>query len=149
IVRLPGSFRDLGRARTSPRPFRDVELQFGRGGGSTQVIMIAPLRRSTRRPRRRYNGMRDASVRRPGYCGLRSVPRRKDIPRMTPATTTRRRFLGRGAGALGLLAGLGGRPGRLLAAGPLQGAPAAPASAEPLIARGVAFLRPRQDAKGG
>jgi squalene-hopene/tetraprenyl-beta-curcumene cyclase len=68
---------------------------------------------------------------------------------MTPATTTRRRFLGRGAQALGLLAGLGGRPARLLAAGPSQGAPAEAATAEKLIARGVAFLRPRQDAKGG
>jgi squalene-hopene/tetraprenyl-beta-curcumene cyclase len=68
---------------------------------------------------------------------------------MTPATTTRRRFLGRGAQALGLLAGLGGRPARLLADGPSQGAPAEAATAEKLIARGVAFLRPRQDAKGG
>src|SRR5436305_173441 len=69
---------------------------------------------------------------------------------MTPATTTRRRFLGRGAGALGLLAGLGGQPGPVRADDePSKGASAEAASAEKLIARGVAFLRPRQDARGG
>jgi squalene-hopene/tetraprenyl-beta-curcumene cyclase len=68
---------------------------------------------------------------------------------MTRATTTRRRFLGRGAQTLGLLTCLGGRPDRLLAADdPAQGA-ADPDSAAKLIARGVTFLRPRQDAKGG
>ncbi len=61
---------------------------------------------------------------------------------MTRETTTRRRFLGRGAQTLGLLACVGGRPDRLLAADDA-------ASAANLIARGVAFLRPRQDAKGG
>lgn len=69
---------------------------------------------------------------------------------MMPATTTRRRFLGRGAQALGLLAGLGSRPGPILGADdPQKGAAGDPASADKLIARGVAFLRPRQDAKGG
>lgn len=65
---------------------------------------------------------------------------------MTPAHTNRRRFLGRGARGLGLFAAISARPGRLLAADE----PAKEmATAEPLIARGVAFLRPRQDAKGG
>ncbi len=71
---------------------------------------------------------------------------------MTPATTTRRRFLGRGAQTLGGMALLGGRPARTLAGddpAKAQGAAAEPASAAKLIDRGVAFLRPRQDAKGG
>ena len=69
---------------------------------------------------------------------------------MTPATTTRRRFLGRGAQTVGLLAGLGGGLGRILAAdAPPRGTSADPASADTLLARGVTFLRPRQDAKGG
>jgi squalene-hopene/tetraprenyl-beta-curcumene cyclase len=69
---------------------------------------------------------------------------------MTPASTTRRRFLGGGAQALGLLTCIAGRPGRVLAGGaPPQEAASGPASAETLIARGVTFLRPRQDAKGG
>jgi squalene-hopene/tetraprenyl-beta-curcumene cyclase len=61
---------------------------------------------------------------------------------MTRATSTRRLFLGRGVKTLGLLTCVGGRPDRLLAADDA-------ASAANLIARGVAFLRPRQDAKGG
>ena len=65
---------------------------------------------------------------------------------MTPDKTTRRRFLGRGARGLGVLAAISARPAALLAAdGPAKEAE----GAEPLIARGVAFLRPRQDEKGG
>ena len=68
---------------------------------------------------------------------------------MTRKTTTRRRFLARGAQTLGLLAFMGGRPVRILADdGPVKDA-ADPATATKLIDRGVAFLRPRQDAKGG
>lgn len=62
---------------------------------------------------------------------------------MRPAKSTRRRFLSRGAQGLGMLAAISASPGALLAAdSPAQGA-------EALIARGVAFLRPRQDEKGG
>jgi squalene-hopene/tetraprenyl-beta-curcumene cyclase len=68
---------------------------------------------------------------------------------MMPATTTRRRFLERGAQAAGWLAAMGGGPGRILAAGPPQGTSADPASADKVLARGVTFLRPRQDVKGG
>jgi squalene-hopene/tetraprenyl-beta-curcumene cyclase len=69
---------------------------------------------------------------------------------MTTATTTRRRFLGRGAQTLGLLAYLGGRSQPTLAADdPAKGSASEPAAAEKLIARGVTFLRPRQDSKGG
>jgi squalene-hopene/tetraprenyl-beta-curcumene cyclase len=56
-----------------------------------------------------------------------------------PSTTTRRQFLGRGAGALGILA-LGGRPGPSRA----DDAP----SAEALSRKAVAFLRRRQEADG-
>jgi squalene-hopene/tetraprenyl-beta-curcumene cyclase len=67
---------------------------------------------------------------------------------MTPANTTRRRFLGRGAQTLGLLALLDGRPAAALADdGQAKAGDAA--SAATLIDRGVTFLRPRQDAKGG
>jgi squalene-hopene/tetraprenyl-beta-curcumene cyclase len=45
---------------------------------------------------------------------------------------------------------MGGRPDRLLADdNPAKGPAGDPTSAEKLIARGVTFLRPRQDAKGG
>ncbi|HWE37057.1 MAG TPA: prenyltransferase/squalene oxidase repeat-containing protein [Isosphaeraceae bacterium] len=57
-----------------------------------------------------------------------------------PDTTSRRRFLGHGAGVLGLLAA-SGRLGRA------QGS--AQASAEPLITKAVAFLKPRQGDDGG
>jgi squalene-hopene/tetraprenyl-beta-curcumene cyclase len=56
-----------------------------------------------------------------------------------PSTTTRRHFLGRGAGALGILA-LGGRPGP----GRADEAP----SAEALSRKAVAFLRRRQEPDG-
>lgn len=65
---------------------------------------------------------------------------------MSLASTTRRRFLGHGAQALGLAAALGGRPIAILADEP---ASKDSASADQLIARGVNFLRPRQDDKGG
>jgi squalene-hopene/tetraprenyl-beta-curcumene cyclase len=69
---------------------------------------------------------------------------------MTSATTSRRRFLGRGAQTLGLLAWMGGRPDRSLAADDAaRGAAPGPESSARLIERGIAFLRPRQDAKGG
>jgi squalene-hopene/tetraprenyl-beta-curcumene cyclase len=68
---------------------------------------------------------------------------------MSPSTTTRRRFLGRGAKGLGLLAFLGGRTTRTLADDGRANGAADPASAATLIDRGVAFLRPRQDTKGG
>jgi squalene-hopene/tetraprenyl-beta-curcumene cyclase len=68
---------------------------------------------------------------------------------MSPSTTTRRRFLGRGAQGLGLLAFLGGRPAWTLADDGRASGAADPASAAMLIDRGVAFLRQRQDAKGG
>jgi squalene-hopene/tetraprenyl-beta-curcumene cyclase len=68
---------------------------------------------------------------------------------MTPANTTRRRFLGRGAQTLGLMACAGARPAwGLVDDGPAKGPASEPAAAK-LIERGVAFLRPRQDAKGG
>ncbi len=66
------------------------------------------------------------------------------------ATTTRRRFLGHGMQSLGLLAWAGRRPAR--ADGADDAAKAAGSSVESartLTERGVAFLRPRQDAKGG
>ena len=51
---------------------------------------------------------------------------------------------------MGLLACTAARPGRILAdEPPAKGASAGTASAEELLARGVAFLRPRQDARGG
>ena len=65
-------------------------------------------------------------------------------------TPSRRRFLGQGAQALGLLAWVGRHS--VLAEATDEGAKAvAPTleSAAKLIERGVAFLRPRQDAKGG
>ena len=69
---------------------------------------------------------------------------------MTSATTSRRRFLSRGTQALGCLAWMGSRPDRSFGAfGAAQGAAPHPETAARLIERGVAFLRPRQDAKGG
>ncbi len=62
---------------------------------------------------------------------------------MRPARSTRRRFLSRGTQGLGVLAAISASPGVLLAAD------SPTLEAEPLIARGVAFLRPRQDEKGG
>ncbi len=56
------------------------------------------------------------------------------------STTTRRRFLGRSVQGLGLLA-LAVRPGSTRAA--------EPPAAEELVGKAVAFLRPRQDARGG
>jgi squalene-hopene/tetraprenyl-beta-curcumene cyclase len=68
---------------------------------------------------------------------------------MTPAITTRRRFLGRGAHVLGLAALMGGRPLRAPADDGQTREGADAAAAPKLIGRGVTFLRPRQDAKGG
>jgi squalene-hopene/tetraprenyl-beta-curcumene cyclase len=66
------------------------------------------------------------------------------------STTSRRRFLGRGAQTLGLLAWMRGRPERALGAyDGAKTAASASASAAKLIERGIAFLRPRQDGKGG
>jgi squalene-hopene/tetraprenyl-beta-curcumene cyclase len=64
--------------------------------------------------------------------------------------TSRRRFLEHAAGTLGLLAWAGWRPAGAFARwdDSKETDPAA-ASAVKLIERGVAFLRPRQDAKGG
>ncbi|QEH32173.1 Prenyltransferase and squalene oxidase repeat protein [Aquisphaera giovannonii] len=70
---------------------------------------------------------------------------------MSPQSTSRREFLGRGLAASGLAAaaaGLGPSP-RASAAAPQQPAGTAAPAAGPLIDRAVAFLRPRQDAKGG
>jgi squalene-hopene/tetraprenyl-beta-curcumene cyclase len=66
--------------------------------------------------------------------------------------TSRRRFLARGAQTLGLLAWMGSRPDEGFGADDddrAQGAAADAESATRLIERGVAFLRGRQDAKGG
>jgi squalene-hopene/tetraprenyl-beta-curcumene cyclase len=69
---------------------------------------------------------------------------------MTSDTTSRRRFIGHGAKTLGLLAWMGSRPNFALAADdPTKGVSTDSASASRLIERGIAFLRPRQDAKGG
>ena len=65
------------------------------------------------------------------------------------ATTSRRRFLGHGMQSLGLLACVGRRPAR--AEGSDDAAKAAGSSSESartLTERAVAFLRPRQDARG-
>ena len=65
-------------------------------------------------------------------------------------TPSRRRFLGQGVQALGLLAWVGASSA--LANGTDEAAKAAAPTSESaakLIERGVAFLRPRQDAKGG
>src|SRR5271169_3880115 len=71
--------------------------------------------------------------------------------RTMSATTSRRWFLGQGAQTLGLLAWMGRQPA--LAEGTDEtakkaGTPTSKSTAK-LIERGVAFLRPRQDAKGG
>jgi len=66
------------------------------------------------------------------------------------APNSRRRFLGHGMQSLGLLAWVGLKPAR--AQGADDAAKAAGSSSESartLTERGVAFLRPRQDAKGG
>jgi squalene-hopene/tetraprenyl-beta-curcumene cyclase len=69
---------------------------------------------------------------------------------MTSSATSRRQFLGHGAQALGLLAWTGGHPDRAFAIeDPAKSAASGSASASNLIERGIAFLRPRQDAKGG
>src|SRR3954451_19384954 len=64
--------------------------------------------------------------------------------RMNHETTSRRRFLGQGVAGLGILGYLGGSPTVLHA----RFQSAAPGVAA-LVDRGVKFLRPRQDAKGG
>jgi len=66
------------------------------------------------------------------------------------AHSSRRRFLGQSAKTLGLLACAGYQPARAQQAGakPKAG-PSSSVSADTLTERGVAFLRPRQDAKGG
>ena len=63
-----------------------------------------------------------------------------------PSPTSRRRFFGQGAGALGLLAAAGG--GRI-AAGADEAATAPSPSIDATIARGAAFLKPRQGEDGG
>jgi squalene-hopene/tetraprenyl-beta-curcumene cyclase len=69
---------------------------------------------------------------------------------MTFGTTSRRRFLECGASGLGFLAWASSGPdGTALADVDAGRAPAGPAEATRLIERGIAFLRPRQDAKGG
>ena len=62
-------------------------------------------------------------------------------------TTSRRRFLGQGVQTLGLLAWMGRH--RAMAQGRDETAKATAPTSAKLIERGVAFLRPRQDAKGG
>jgi squalene-hopene/tetraprenyl-beta-curcumene cyclase len=61
--------------------------------------------------------------------------------------TSRREFLGQGVPALGLMAWAGSRPATIWAAD--DAGPATQDSARKLTERGIAFLRPRQDAKGG
>ncbi len=62
-------------------------------------------------------------------------------------TTSRRRFLGRGVQSLGLFAWMGRQS--LRADDAAKSSPPTSDSPAKLIERGVAFLRPRQDAKGG
>ncbi len=64
---------------------------------------------------------------------------------MTWTSSSRRHFLRYGTGFLGIAGGLGATASAL---GAIQVPAHAPTSAE-LIEKGVAFLRPRQDAKGG
>jgi squalene-hopene/tetraprenyl-beta-curcumene cyclase len=64
-------------------------------------------------------------------------------------TTSRRRFLGRGAQTLGLLAWMGGRSVPAAAMDDASQTSSTVPSAAKLTERGIAFLRPRQDAKGG
>jgi squalene-hopene/tetraprenyl-beta-curcumene cyclase len=66
-----------------------------------------------------------------------------------PAMSSRRRFLGHSMQSLGLLAGMGGRPARALGTDDASLAASISESARKLTERGIAFLRPRQDAKGG
>ena len=67
-----------------------------------------------------------------------------------PATTSRREFLGQGVQALGLLAWAGYQPAAALATDDVaKDATSTADSARILTERGIAFLRPRQDAKGG
>ncbi len=67
-----------------------------------------------------------------------------------PATTSRREFLGHGVQALGLLAWAGHQPAQALAEDDVAKSAASTSdSARKLTERGIAFLRPRQDAKGG
>ena len=67
-----------------------------------------------------------------------------------PATTSRREFLGQGVQALGLLAWAGQQPAAALATDEVAKADTSTSdSARKLTERGIAFLRPRQDAKGG
>jgi squalene-hopene/tetraprenyl-beta-curcumene cyclase len=69
---------------------------------------------------------------------------------MMSATSSRREFLGQGAQVAGLLACASGLPGMTLAADDVtKDAGLTSESARKLVERGVAFLRPRQDAKGG
>jgi squalene-hopene/tetraprenyl-beta-curcumene cyclase len=69
---------------------------------------------------------------------------------MMSAKSARREFLGHGVSALGLLAWAGHQPGIASAADDAaKGGATASELARKLTDRGVAFLRPRQDAKGG
>jgi squalene-hopene/tetraprenyl-beta-curcumene cyclase len=70
--------------------------------------------------------------------------------RMMSQTTSRRWFLGQGVQTLGLLAWMGRRSAIAQAADNAANSTApTPETTAKLIERGVAFLRPRQDAKGG
>ena len=67
-----------------------------------------------------------------------------------PATTSRREFLGQGVQTLGLLALAGQQSSQALAADDVaKSVTSTTESARKLTERGIAFLRPRQDAKGG
>jgi squalene-hopene/tetraprenyl-beta-curcumene cyclase len=66
-----------------------------------------------------------------------------------PAMSSRRRFLGHGMQSLGLLAWMGRRPARAEGTDDASLAASTSESARKLTERGIAFLRPRQDAKGG
>jgi squalene-hopene/tetraprenyl-beta-curcumene cyclase len=69
--------------------------------------------------------------------------------RLMPAMSSRRRFLGHGMQSLGLLAWMGRRPARAEGTDDASLAASTSESARKLTERGIAFLRPRQDAKGG
>jgi squalene-hopene/tetraprenyl-beta-curcumene cyclase len=67
-----------------------------------------------------------------------------------PATTSRREFLGQSVQALGLLTWAGHQPAQARVMDDVANAAASTSdSARKLTERGIAFLRPRQDAKGG
>jgi squalene-hopene/tetraprenyl-beta-curcumene cyclase len=70
--------------------------------------------------------------------------------KLMSATTSRRRFLGHGMQSLGLLAASGWRPSWAREADDAtKAAGSSKETAPALTARGIAFLRPRQNAQGG